>query len=103
MAIMRGATYTRASDNVKVRLLFNETSGWYSEVSQIEGDYVNSIANNWETNSWPDITESHANAIKRDLDKHASKTSLSAVKWPAWAIAAAVLILALVNVVLNYT
>lgn len=63
---MKGATYPRAGKSVY--LLFNEVSGFYVEHSGVVGDYNNSIAQKWETGSWPTITEAHATVIKRSLD-----------------------------------
>ena len=65
---MKGAFYTRASDGATVNLLFNEVSGFYSEHVGGSGSYNNALAKNWETNSWPSITESHARVLKGNLD-----------------------------------
>jgi murein DD-endopeptidase MepM/ murein hydrolase activator NlpD len=76
MAKMKGMYYTRASDNVTVYVLFNEESGWYSEYTTGNpGGYNNPIAQNWETNSWPSVTESHAKAIKKSLTDTVNATS----------------------------
>lgn len=71
--MMHGCTYM-GDDGKKKYMLFNENSGFYSEFGQgnatpMPGSYVNPIAQNWGTKSWPTITASHAAAIKRDLDK----------------------------------
>lgn len=66
--------YYQTGPNYYVYVLFNPVSGWYSKFSngagrgKMSGDYVNPIARNWETGSWPHITKSHAEAIMRDLD-----------------------------------
>lgn len=72
-AMMHGCTYT-GDDGKKKYLLFNENSGFYSEFGSggadpMPGSYINPIAQNWQTKSWPTITAGHAAAIKRDLDK----------------------------------
>lgn len=72
--MMKGAVYKKRDGNY-VYLLFNDVSGFYSEFGygskgkKMPGNYVNPIAENWDTNSWPTISESHANEIKRSLDK----------------------------------
>lgn len=66
---LKGASYKRAEDGETVFILFNEVSGFYSEHSGVGGDYNNPLAQNWDTGSWPGITESHASALKRNLDK----------------------------------
>ena len=68
MAKMKGAYYTRKIDKKTVYLLFNEISGFWVEHTGVGGAYNNSIAMNWETNSWPEITESHANILKTSLN-----------------------------------
>ena len=93
---MRGCNYQRESDGALVRLLFNEESGWYHEFLADSGDYVNPLATNWETNSWPTITESHARVLKTALDKvqredvpvipPATSTVGASVNGPAWVI-----------------
>ena len=65
---MKGAVYVRSSDKKNVFLLFNEISGFYVEHSGVDGSYNNPIAQSWETNAWPTITERHAVVIKRSLD-----------------------------------
>lgn len=71
--MIRGFYYP-AGRNYYIYVLFNPVSGWYSKFSngagrgKMSGDYVNPIARNWETGSWPLITKSHAEAIMRDLD-----------------------------------
>lgn len=65
--MMKGASYKR-TDGVTVFLLFNESSGWWCEHSGTNGDYNNGIARNWETNSWPTITQAHRNVIVSALD-----------------------------------
>lgn len=64
---MKGAHYKR-KDGKTVHMLFNEVSGFYVEHSGVPGEYNNEIARNWDTNSWPQITEAHAVVIKRSLD-----------------------------------
>lgn len=63
---MKGAHY-KVNGN-SVYMLFNEVSGFYVEHSGVEGGYNNSIAKNWDTNTWPEISEKHAQVIKRSLD-----------------------------------
>lgn len=63
---LKGATYPVGGKNVFI--LFNEVSGFYVEHSGVPGDYNNSIAQKWETGSWPTITQAHATVIKRSLD-----------------------------------
>lgn len=63
-----GAYYKRASDGATVYMLFNENSGFYSEYIGGGGSYNNPIAQHWGTGSYVSITESHASAIKRDLN-----------------------------------
>lgn len=65
---LHGAAYPRKSDGATVYMLFNEVSGFYSEHTGVGGDYNNPIAVNWNTGTWPTITESHAGALKRSLD-----------------------------------
>ena len=65
--MMKGAWYKR-SDGKTAYMLFNEVSGFYVEHSGVESGYNNAIAINWETNSWPEITQAHATVIKRSLD-----------------------------------
>ncbi len=73
--MLRGLTYTTADGKSRMYMLFNPTSGFYSEFSNgagngpMAGSYINPIAQNWETNSWPTVTASHAARIKADLDK----------------------------------
>lgn len=72
--MIRGFFY-KAGSNWFIYVLFNPVSGWYSKFSngkgrgRMDGNYVNPIARNWETKSWPLITKAHAEAIMRDLDK----------------------------------
>lgn len=66
---LKGCWYTRTSDKAHVNLHFNEASGFYYEFTSGGGKYNDDIAKAWETNFWPEITESHAGAIKRALDK----------------------------------
>ena len=72
---MKGLTYTKDSGKTRVYMLFNDVSGFYSEFGAgtgngpMPGTYVNPLAQNWKTGSWPTVTESHANALKHDLDK----------------------------------
>lgn len=71
--MIRGFHY-KAGANYYIYVLFNPVSGWYSKFSngkgrgKMSGNYVNPIARNWETGSWPLITKGHAEAIMRDLD-----------------------------------
>lgn len=65
--MMKGAWYP-SSTGKNVYILFNEVSGFYVEHSGVDASYNNAIAINWETNSWPEITEAHAKVIKRSLD-----------------------------------
>lgn len=65
---MKGAHYTRSSDGARVNILFNEVSGFWSEHTGGSGDYNPEIAENWNTGSWPKLTEAHVNALKRNLD-----------------------------------
>lgn len=71
---VKGAFYKKDSNTV-VYMLFNEVSGFVSEFGagtnngKMSGAYVNPLATNWGTGSWPEITKSHADAIKRDLAK----------------------------------
>lgn len=68
MSKMKGARYVRAADKKTVYVLFNEGSGFYSEhTTGAGGDYNNPLARNWETGSWPEISESHAGALQRNL------------------------------------
>lgn len=66
---MKGAAYTRGSDNARVFLLFNEASGFWQEHTGVPGEYNNALAQNWGTGSWPTITEAHARVIKNSCDK----------------------------------
>ena len=95
MSKMRGATYPRAADGATVRLLFNEDSGWYHEFLADSGSYVNPIAEHWETNSWPTITEAHAKVLKTSLDKvqredvptiPPKSSESTTVSGPAWVV-----------------
>ena len=63
---MKGAHYKIG--DLSVFMLFNEVSGFYVEHSGVQAKYNNSIAKEWGTNSWPEITEAHAKVIKRSLD-----------------------------------
>jgi len=63
---MKGAQYKKG--DVTVYILFNEVSGFYVEHSGAPADYNNKIATSWETNSWPKITEAHANVLKNALN-----------------------------------
>lgn len=66
---MKGAEYVRESDKKKWYILFNDVSGFYVEhTTGLGGKYNNPIAQAWDTNAWPKITEAHANVIKRSLD-----------------------------------
>lgn len=77
-AEMKVAFYKPDSKTV-VYLVFNETSGFYSEYSAGAGngpmpaDYNNRLAKNWQTGSFVEITAGHAAQIKKDLDKVRSK------------------------------
>lgn len=69
--MMKGATYLDR-DGKRKYMLFNEVSGFCSEfgsgsASPLAGSYINPMAQNWKTGSWPTITASHAEALKRDL------------------------------------
>ncbi len=65
---MKGAHYKNKAGTT-VYMLFNEISGFYVEHSGVDGGkYNNPIAQNWDTGSWPEITEAHAIVIKRSLD-----------------------------------
>lgn len=64
---MKGATIKLNSGAVQY-ILFNEVSGFYTEHSGVDGAYNNSIARNWDTGSWPQITEAHARVLRRSLD-----------------------------------
>lgn len=64
---MKGARFVRGSDKVEVKFLFNEASGFYCEHSG--GDFDNAISAQWETGSWPTVTESYAGAVKRALEQ----------------------------------
>ena len=71
---MKGLTYTTDAGKTRIYMLFNEVSGFYSEFSNgagkgsMGGEYVNPLAQNWKTGSWPTVTEGHAAALKRSLD-----------------------------------
>lgn len=68
---MRGCYYN--DGKTRTYMLFNEVSGFVSEFSAgtdrgpMAGSYVNPIATNWRTGSWPEITKSHATRLKADL------------------------------------
>lgn len=69
---MKGLYY-HAENGAWMYMLFNEASGFYSEFSngptgKMPGAYVNGIAKNWDTKSWPQVTPGHARALKRSLD-----------------------------------
>lgn len=78
-----GVYYPSTPANTWKYMQFNTDSGWYSEFGNGAGNgttdaaYNNALATALGTGSWAKITESHANAIKRDLDKlqasHSSK------------------------------
>ncbi|WRS30610.1 hypothetical protein U6G28_02670 [Actinomycetaceae bacterium MB13-C1-2] len=74
-AMLRGLTYTTADGKSRMYMLFNPVSGFYSEFSNgagrgpMPGSYINPIAQNWETKSWPTVTAAHAARLKADLDK----------------------------------
>lgn len=95
---MKGAYYPRAADGATVFILFNENSGFWTEhTTTAGGTYNNPIAQGWETNSWPPITESHALGLKASLDK--TRAASAGTATAAWAIGAgAVLALALIAV-----
>lgn len=71
---MRGLFYD-VNPKTRKYMLFNENSGFYSEFSagtnrgNMSGSYVNSLAKNWDTSSWPQVTPGHATALKKDLDR----------------------------------
>ena len=71
---MKGLTYTTDAGKTRIYMLFNEVSGFYSEFSNgagkgsMGGEYINPLAQNWKTGSWPTVTEGHAAALKRSLD-----------------------------------
>ena len=71
---MKGLTYTIDAGKTRIYMLFNEVSGFYSEFSNgagkgsMGGEYINPLAQNWKTGSWPTVTEGHAAALKRSLD-----------------------------------
>lgn len=68
MAKNHGIYYTRARDKKMVTALVNLGSGFYSEwTSSHGGTYNNPIAVAFETGSFVEVTESHANALKADL------------------------------------
>lgn len=97
--MIRGLQYVRESDGHTIRLTFDSVSGWWSEYDGAGGDYTNDIAKFWDTGSWPMLTEWHAAAIKRDLDRTRNRavdltdippTSRSArVGWAAFVVLAA--------------
>lgn len=65
---LKGAHYKNKA-GTSIYMLFNEVSGFYVEHSGVDGPtYNNPIAQNWGTNTWPEITEGHAVVIKRSLD-----------------------------------
>jgi murein DD-endopeptidase MepM/ murein hydrolase activator NlpD len=81
MAKLKGASYVN-SDGQTVFLLFNEESGyWVEHTSGNPGEYNNPIAQNWETNSWAPITESHAKSIKNRLDNVGTDVSATTARW----------------------
>ena len=71
---MKGLTYTKDAGKTRVYMLFNEVSGFYSEFGSgtgkgsMGGEYINPLAQNWKTGSWPTVTEAHAAVLKRSLD-----------------------------------
>ena len=71
---MKGLTYTKDAGKTRIYMLFNEVSGFYSEFGSgtgkgsMGGEYINPLAQNWKTGSWPTVTEGHAAALKRSLD-----------------------------------
>ena len=71
---MKGLTYTTDAGKTRIYMLFNEVSGFYSEFGSgagkgsMGGEYINPLAQNWKTGSWPTVTEGHAAALKRSLD-----------------------------------
>lgn len=71
---MKGLTYTKDAGKTRIYMLFNEVSGFYNEFGNgvgkgsIGGEYINPLAQNWKTGSWPTVTEGHAAALKRSLD-----------------------------------
>lgn len=86
MPAMKGVNY-QASSGTTVHILFNEASGFYVEHSGVPGEYNNSLAQCWETNSWPTITEAHAKVIKAALDKTRADASAQAAR-SQWALIA---------------
>lgn len=63
---MKGAQYKNAA-GTQVFMLFNEVSGFCAEHSGVDSTYNNPLAREWDTNSWPTITEGHAKVIKASL------------------------------------
>lgn len=70
---MRGCYYKKDRRTV-IYLVFDSRSGFWHEFSNgagrgpLSGGYVNPIAKNWDTGSWPQVTEAHARVLKAHLD-----------------------------------
>jgi len=106
---MKGAAYVRGSDGVTMYILFNEASGQWVEHEGGGGDYNNPIAQNWETGSWPTLTESHARVLKTSLTAVQPKagpvaddpdpTATTTLTGPAWFIGAILGLIGLVEVI----
>ena len=71
---MNSGAYYESGPSTFTYITYNTTSGWYLEYSNgpgkgaIGGDYNNPIAASLKTGSWPKITKSHAETLKRSLD-----------------------------------
>lgn len=67
MAKMKGASVRLPNGKIGYYILFNEESGFYARHSDVPAAYNNGIAGNWETNSWPTITEAHDKVFMNSL------------------------------------
>lgn len=71
---MKGLFFTRASDKKVVYALFNDESGFWVEWTGTNPSNNNQIAQQWDTGSWVNLTESVAGAFKQSCaDKRAGK------------------------------
>lgn len=68
---LRGVQWVRRSDKTLIHALFDTVSGFWQEYhagvgksNGMGGGYNNPLAQNWQTGSWPIVTEIHAKGLR---------------------------------------
>lgn len=66
MAKNVGISWTRA-DGIPIAAVFNPVSGFWTAWQEADGAYNTRVAKGFDTNDFIPVSESHANAIERDV------------------------------------